>query len=124
LEVRQRCSTLLNAAALRASTPHIGSLSAPTVADLDTQQASAAGSLMSNDTCHMVSFAGTNATALLPRVTHVVLCNVLMAKGLTGSQKYADDSAGTFHMCCISDHADLEDRVCALEELHPQGHQA
>jgi hypothetical protein len=33
-------------AALRASTPHIGSLSAPTVADLDTQHACAAGSIV------------------------------------------------------------------------------
>ena len=78
-------------AALRASTPHIGSLSAPTVADLDTQHASAAGPLidvlMSDNACHLSSFAVKNATALRPRVTHVVLCNVLMAKELSGSQK-------------------------------------
>lgn len=59
-------------AALRASTPHMGSLSAPTVADLDTQNASAAGSLMSDNTRHSFALAGKSATALLPCVTHVV----------------------------------------------------
>lgn len=60
-----------------------------------------------------VAWRAQGTTTVSQQTCHLLqCCHVVLTTALTH-----------FRVVCLR-HADLEDRVCALEELHPQGHQA